>query len=79
MDNLLVVVQHRTVAKTLDGHLHIRLTSTHPYLAREDVLDGHCTLSVVEGDVQRLVTGLRRLHRQQPAALLVGFGLDALV
>ena len=55
---LLIVVQHRTVAKALDRHLHIRLASAHPNLTSEDVLDGHCTLSVVKGDVQRLVTGL---------------------
>ena len=78
-EHLLVVVQHRTVAKSLHRHLHVRLTSTYPYLAREYIINSNLTITIVEGDAQRLVRCLRRLHRQQPPALLVGLSLSTLI
>lgn len=79
VDDFLVVVQHRAVAKALDGHLHVRLSGTYPYLASQHVADGQLSVAVVEGDGKGRVAGLGRLHRQQPAALPVGLGLAALV
>ena len=54
-EHLLVVVQHRTVAKSLHRHLHVRLTSTYPHLAREYIINNNLTVAIVEGDAQRLV------------------------
>ena len=69
-----VVVFYGTTPETLDGHLHIRLAGTYPHLTGEYVVDGHLAVTIVKGDGQRSVGGRRRLHRQQPAAMVVSFG-----
>ena len=79
IDDFLVVVQHRTIAKTLDRHLHVRLSGTDPYLASHHILDSHLPVTIVKGNRQRLVTGLGRLHRQQPTALFVSLRLATFI
>ena len=73
IQNVVVVILHWTHAETFDRHLHIRLSCTDPYLAREYIINSNCSVTVVESDAQRGVGSLWRLHRQQELTVLTSF------
>ena len=74
----LVIVIDGAHPETLDGHLHVRLSGTYPHLSSDNIVDGQ-RLTVVEGDAQRLVTGLWRLDFHEPLAVLAGLRCYCLV
>ena len=49
IDHLIVISFYRTVAETFDGHLHVRLSGTYPYLTDEYVMK-YQLVTVVKGD-----------------------------
>ena len=58
INDYLVVILHRTHTKPLDGHLHIRLTGTDPYFAREYIINSDQSVTIVESNAQRGIRGL---------------------
>ena len=50
VEHRLVVVFHGTAPETLDGHLHIRLTGTDPYLACEYIINRDLAVTIVKRD-----------------------------
>ena len=78
IQHMVVVAFHRTHAKTLYRHLHVRLSSTYPNLTADDIVNRH-SFTVVERDAQRVVACLRRPDLHQPAAVLANLGRHLLV
>ena len=69
---MVVVVLYGTHAKAFDGHFHIRLSGTDPYLTAHHVIDGN-RLTIVEGDGQRGIGCFWCLDLNNPLTVLIGF------